>query len=452
MKQILSVFFVIAFSCLLSTGYCQPVNDPSTALQRYLNNGDNSYSWTLRDSLSFRNIKAYFFELRSQKWQGITWKHELAIVIPNKVKSDGVLLWVTGGDNKENGEPNFRKKTDGENVAMAQIAMENNSITAVLRQDPNQPLYNGLKEGELMVYSLHQYLDKKDDSWPVLFPMVKSAVKAMDLVQEFTKKRRNIEVSRFVVSGGSKRGWVSWMMGAIGDPRVVAIAPMVIDMLNMPTQLDRQAEVLAGERNEEVKAYTDLGISVKKSTPQGEAITRMIDPYAYRKNITVPKLLVMAGNDHFWTIDAFRFYESGLVGDYRLCYVPNVGHALGDKKQALGTLNMFFQRIIDKEPYPQCKWDIGFKKGVANLDVEGTEDGLLETVLWTAESATQDFRKSEWNKTRLATKKKAKVTAEVALPETGYKAFFVEMKYKNPQYPGSFTTRAYLVDKNGEVK
>ncbi len=440
------IFLLLCVCAVVLSGRAQ-TNDPSTAFQRYMSSNDGAYKWTVRDSLSYLGIKAYFFEFTSQKWQGMEWKHELAIIIPNNIKSDGALLWVTGGQVDDKGMPVFRKKTDGENVAMAQVAMENGTVTAVLRQVPNQPLFDNLSEGELMVYSLKKYTETKDDTWPVLFPMVKSASKAMDLIQEFTKKRRNEKISRFVVSGGSKRGWVSWMMGAAKDQRVVAIAPLVIDMLNMPVQLDHQAKVYGDTRNEEVKAYTEMGISAKKPSPQGEAIARMVDPYAYRQDITVPKLIVMAGNDNFWPIDAFRFYEKGLVGDYRLVYVPNVQHNLGDKKMALKTLNAFFKTTLDKKPYPECKWNMTVKNKQAVLNVTTTAKELKEAVLWIADSDKQDFRESVWKSTKVSTKDKANLEASVELPASGYRAFFVELKYPNSC---SFTTRAYVVDSKGE--
>lgn len=34
-----------------------------------------------------------------------------------------------------------------------------------------------------------------------------------------------------IVSGASKRGWVTWIVGAV-DPRVLAIMPVVMDELN----------------------------------------------------------------------------------------------------------------------------------------------------------------------------------------------------------------------------
>ncbi len=63
--------------------------------------------------------------------------------------------------------------------------------------------------------------------------MVKSGVRAMDCLQEFlaSEPGGKQKVEQFVVAGGSKRGWTTWLVGLV-DPRVVAIAPLVIDALN----------------------------------------------------------------------------------------------------------------------------------------------------------------------------------------------------------------------------
>ena len=73
--------------------------------------------------------------------------------------------------------------------------------------------------------------------------MVKSAVRAMDAVQAWARERGKGEVKQFVVSGASKRGWTTWLTGAV-DNRVIAIAPMGIVMLNMATQGPNQFQGL----------------------------------------------------------------------------------------------------------------------------------------------------------------------------------------------------------------
>jgi PhoPQ-activated pathogenicity-related protein len=78
----------------------------------------------------------------------------------------------------------------------------------------------------LISYTLHQYKQDGDASWPLLFPMVKSAVRTMDAIQDFGKSRFQKNIDQFFISGASKRGWTTWLTAATQDTRVKAIAPM----------------------------------------------------------------------------------------------------------------------------------------------------------------------------------------------------------------------------------
>src|SRR5262249_39201898 len=141
-----------------------------------------------------------------------------------------MLLWNQGG-----------KPSPTSLLAAFDLATKAKAPVAFLFGIPNQPLFGKLTEDTLIAETFVRYLETKDDSWPLLFPMVKRLVKAMDAVQEFAKKEWKHDVKSFVVTGGSKRGWTSWLTGA-ADPRVKAIAPMVIDTLNMQKQMDYQLE------------------------------------------------------------------------------------------------------------------------------------------------------------------------------------------------------------------
>ena len=71
----------------------------------------------------------------------------------------------------------------------------------------------------------------------IYLPMTKAAVKGLDLIEQFMLKEENIIIDGFFVAGGSKRGWVTWFTGVVEPQRVIGIAPVVMDLLNMHVSL-----------------------------------------------------------------------------------------------------------------------------------------------------------------------------------------------------------------------
>ena len=65
--------------------------------------------------------------------------------------------------------------------------------------------------------------------------MVKASMRAMDAMADFVKTalpQHNANLDSFVVAGASKRGWTTWLVGAVDQPRVKAIVPIVLDAIN----------------------------------------------------------------------------------------------------------------------------------------------------------------------------------------------------------------------------
>lgn len=417
---------------------------PETALKNYLNNGDNTFKWELKDSYEIGNVKAYALLLTSQKWREHVWTHQLTIMVPKENKYDGALLFITGGSVKE-GLPNWNGRDDKFNISISSLAEKNQGIVAVLRQTPNQPLYDDLTEDALISFTLHNFKKDGDYSWPLLFPMTKSAVKAMTAVQEFSKQQLNHAVNRFVVSGASKRGWTTWLTGA-NDTRVQAIAPMVIDVLNMPVSLDYQIKALGGY-SIQIEDYVKLGIPQGAKTESGMAVSTMVDPYSYRSSLTMPKLIFMGTNDEYWVVDNIKNYLGDIPGKNLLHYVPNAGHNLGDGKQAFEALSAFFGSTISNSPYPECQWTTSISKKGVKVKIKATKDELTDVIVWHAESTDTDFRNDKWTSTDLNIAKKGKLKITEALPTSGYKAFYVDLKYKAVN-GGTYTvsTRVFMTN------
>ena len=443
MKRFLCTLILSALSCVI---YAQTTAE--TALVDYINNGDNNYKWEAIDQMRGEGVTAYRLELTSQKWQDIVWRHELVVIIPDVVEHDEALLHISGGSvDTETEKPNLHSWDDRTIKAMSDIAHRCKAVTAILWQVPRQPLFGGKYEDDLLSYTLYRFQTEKDYSWPLLFPMVKSAVKAMDAVEEFVGEKRNKTVDKFVLNGYSKRGWTTWMTAGSGDKRIVAIAPAVIDILNMQVNVPYQRHMF-GDYSAQIGDYVNIGLTEQLVTPEGWEVVRMIDPYHYRKNHTKPKMVLLGSNDPYWTADAVKNYIDDIPGKSWTAYSVNAGHGLDD--EAITSLEAFFCQSINGLKYPQM--DYKAKESAEGITLQFKADNnLLEGVeIWDAISENKDFRKCEFKPTKvdgIAHSKRFKVGVDY--PQSGYKAFVVILKYRHPSKPNAtynISTRMFTAD------
>ena len=413
---------IIFFGCKLQV-------TPETALEAYLNNNDNSFTWELKESHDVNGLKLYNLLVTSQKWREYTWRHQVAVIVPEEIKYDGALLFITGGSNKDE-MPNWKKPDDGNIRMMGLIAQKNSAVTAVVFQVPNQPLFGDLTEDEIISLTLHNYRNDKDLTWPLLFPMVKSAVRAMDAVQAFSQEKLNHKINRFLVSGASKRGWTTWLTG-VSDQRVEAIAPMVIDMLNMPKSISYHVEAW-GDYSIQIQDYVNLGIAQDVNTPDGQEITTMVDPFSYREKLTMPKFIFNGTNDEYWPADAIKHYIGEIPGENYLHYVPNAGHGLGDKKQAIQALSSFFAETLQKVEYPECSWHLEENGQDIVLKINVSEEKLAGVLLWTCNSDDRDFRDNEFISQSIEAGYEENIFINVNYPDSGFRAFYIDLLYPDP--------------------
>ena len=404
------IFFVIAAFLTVSGSLW------AGALENYVKAPDSTFAWKKADLMETNGVTVTRVDLTSQKWRDSVWTHTVQIVRPAKVRNpDIAFLFVTGDGSGSRALP------------MLQILADRaGAMAAVITRVPNQPLYEGRKEDALIAYTFDQYLKTKDETWPLLFPMVKSAVRAMDALQEFAKKEHKEEIKRFVVAGASKRGWTTWLTAA-ADPRVKGIAPMVIDMLNMRAQV-KWADKVYGKQSEKIKDYTDLGLIARMDDPDMARLRDWVDPYAYRNKYNMPKLILIGTNDPYWTVDSLRHYFDDLPGPKLIYQTPNAGHDLGGGKEATQTLAAFFQMLADNQPLPTMDWEV--KEGKLALKVDKPAKAAL---LWTAESTDRDFRNDRRSSRPLTVESgSSRARAEIAKPESGYRAFLGEVTLASP--------------------
>ena len=109
--------------------------------------------------------------------------------------------------------------------------------------------------------------------------MTRAVVKAMDVIQEITKSS-NIPTNKFFISGASKRGWTTWTTAAV-DNRVMGIAPLVIDMLNLEPSFQHHYRAY-GDWSPAIKNYIDYGIMEWMGTDAFDRLLKLVEPYQFK--------------------------------------------------------------------------------------------------------------------------------------------------------------------------
>lgn len=426
------LLFVVFIMCCLSR---PPV---FADLVRYVQIEDPVYRWEQKAQSSLGNsLSLYELLLTSQVWQGITWQHTLRIIVPQELQQPPLaFLLITGpaihGDEVQEGK--F-------------LAEQTGAPVAILYDIPNQPLFNGLTEDDLLAYTLVRSIETHDTTWPLLLPMVKGAVRAMDAVQEFFQKQLTFSIPGFVVSGASKRGWTTWLTPLV-DERVKAIVPMVYDNLNLFKQMQHQLATW-GKFSENISEYTDRSLPQRLLSNEQDAqmLSALIDPFAYRNHLTVPKLIIIGTNDRYWPLDALNLYYDELPEEKYLLYIPNAGHDLGaGKLRALQNMVAFMQKIRGLLSFPRMEWTFQEEEETIRLTITSDLSPRAGRV-WIASSATKDFRPAVWESfTMNSTSSPSLTTFRYTLkkPTSGYQALFGEVEYSQGTTPFLLSTQVHI--------
>jgi PhoPQ-activated pathogenicity-related protein len=383
-------------------------------LNGYVKKSDKAYAWQKLSEVKKPQGTIYDLHLTSQKWQGVTWEHRLQVFEPKKVEFPGaaVLLITSGGG------------SDAEQTLGLTVANQTGTLCAVLYHIPNQPLFGGKNEDELIAYTFDQYLETGDETWPLLLPMVKSAVRAMDALQAWAVEERMPPLKRFIVTGASKRGWTTWLTAATGDARVKGIIPMVYDNLNLAAQMPHQLEAW-GKYSEQIEEYTRQGLQQKMGSKKGQQLSGVVDPFTYRKALSLPKLIVNGTNDPYWAQDALNLYWDHLSGPKYVLYGVNSGHGLENSLPAvLASATAFVRAVAADKPFPKVEWK--YEPASQGAELRITAAGARSARVWTARSETRDFRKSKWSSTPMEQQGNMYV-AKIDPPETGFSAVFGEV-------------------------
>ncbi len=407
-----------------------------TALDRYVHTPDPAYEYHLVNTITQDGAKVHVIEMTSQRWlttnevDRVLWKHWMIVTQPPEVKSRKSLLFIGGGNNKS-GAPT---KADAN---MVKMALASKTIVTELKMVPNQTLvFSGdtmqRDEDEIIAYTWAHFLRTGDERWPLRLPMTKSAVRAMDTVQDFLAKLPSnpITIDGFVVAGGSKRGWTTWATAAV-DKRVVGIVPIVIDMLNIKPSFIHHYEAY-GFWAPAVGDYVAERLMDRYDTPAYQALMKIEEPFEYRERLTMPKFILNACGDQFFLPDSSQFYFHELPGAKSLRYVPNTDHSMRES-DAYETLLAAYVSVVTGIPVPTLEWRLN-----GNGSYVVTSSAKPKSVkVWQAHNdKARDFRMENigkaWTSTELNIGTDLRWAGTVKTPQQGWTAFMVEYTFDGP--------------------
>ena len=448
-------FHILSSAILLAalTGRSAPLDRTAigerTALDRYVQAPDTNYSFRLASTIKGEGYTTYVIDMTSQSWlttnevNRTLWQHWLTLVKPDKISGSTALLMIGGGANRTNPPANA-------DPSLVLVANSTKTVAAELRNVPNQPLIfsgetKGRTEDSLIAYTWDKFLRSGDEKWPARLPMTKAAVRALDTITAFCASEAGgkVKVDKFFVAGASKRGWTTWTTAAV-DKRVIGIAPIVIDLLNLRPSFQHHFEVY-GFYAPAVRDYTKAGIMDWDGTAEYNKLLKIEEPYEYRERLTLPKFMINASGDQFFVPDSAQFYFNDLPGVKYLRYVPNADHSLRNS-DALMSVLACYSAVVKGAKLPQFSWSLE-KDGSIQVH---TQDKPNSVKLWQATNPdARDFRLETigpvWKSSELMPEAGTYI-AKVEKPEKGWTGFFAELTFANEDgTPFKFTTQIRVI-------
>lgn len=343
-------------------------------MRKYLDAPDDAFRW--RKLRTFDRTEEYTVD--SQQWQGLIWQHRLWWVdCLAPLAHDTAWLIITGDLAAER------------DLAFCSALQEASSLpVATLFDIPNQPLFDELREDDLIAFTFERFIRSEEGDWPLLFPMVRAAIRTMDAIQEIKP-----HIQRFLVTGASKRGWTTWLVGGVRDPRVIGIVPTVYDNLNLLAQMRAQREVFGGGFSPMLDDYTRRSLQALGETPIGQELCRAVDPYTFLEAMAgLPKLPIHGTNDPFWLVDSMRQYWHEVPGPKSACVVPNAGHDLGDGTWQFRAFGAFTQSVLGGHDLPEVHLLHHDDELISSCD-----QGAPQFRLWRAVCESLDFSSAIWS-------------------------------------------------------
>lgn len=448
-KRLMKSVYYLLVILILIVSCKRPAEKPEITfpLKEYVMAGDEAFSYAVIDTIRGEGWNEYVVKMVSGTWltdqdvDQTEWWHWLNIIVPDQTRETESMIIIGGGSTHDT----VAKPTE---EWLIEAALKTGSIISHVSNIPYQPIdfkgdeKEGRYEDDLIAYGWRQFLEsgasEEKLEWLARFPMTRAVVRAMDVVQEISASVQK-PVDSFFVTGASKRGWTTWTTAAVDD-RVIGIAPIVIDLLNIIPSFKHHWQCY-GEWSPAIDDYVNEGIMNWMDTEELKVLLEMVGPYSFVDQLTMPKLLINATCDEFFVTDSWKFYWNDLKGDSYLRYVPNGNHGLRGTYQPISLIS-FYHTVITDTQIPEFNWSISGDSIYMQIDPES--DYIIRK--WEAVNEQgRDFRiyviGESWYMEELDKQPDGIYEINISKPETGFKAALLEVIF-NPEsdYPITFTS------------
>nr|WP_267436257.1 PhoPQ-activated protein PqaA family protein [Erwinia psidii] len=415
--------------------------------------------YSLLEKKQLAGVMLQRYNLNSQIWslQGVVsperWQNEVDIYIPDSARKKNALVVINNGSN--NGGAGYPvAPTNFSEEKLSRIAIATRTVVISVSNVPNQTLnYQNvttpLAEDDSVAYSWKLFTGdtQKYQGASLHIPMSASVSQAFRLAK---KELVQQDISKFIVTGVSKRGWAAWLT-ALSDPDVDAIVPFVMDLLDTKKSLQHMYRSYGKNWPIAFYSYYKQGIDQQLYTNEFASLMTLEDPLAYLNTkagnrLNIDKYIINASGDDFYVPDNSHFYYNQLPGTKSLRVVANSTHngVLSVTEQSLIT---FVNRFQQRQKLPEITEKIQKgRSGGEKLTVRFSEKPAA-VLRWTAKNpVARDFRYAcnvKYNSTPVGQPADGRKALSIPLttPDSGWQATFVEATFSDGYVA---TTQVYI--------
>lgn len=414
--------------------------------------------YSLLEKKQLPGVMLQRYNLNSQEWspQGVVsperWQNGVDIYIPDSARENNALVVINDGSNN-NGSGSPVMPANFSEEELSRIAVATRTIVISVSNVPNQVLsYKGvttpLAEDDSVAYSWKLFMGdtQKYQDASLHIPMAASASQAFRLAK---KELAQQNITKFMVTGASKRGWAAWLT-ALSDPDVDAVIPFVIDLLGTKNALEHMYQSYGKNWPVAFYPYYKQGVDQQIRTDEFASLMTLEDPLTYLNTdlgdrLKIDKYIINASGDDFYVPDNSHFYYERLPGSKSLRIVPNSTHngILSVTEQSLIT---FVNRFQEKQKLPEVTEKVqNSGEGKKELTVSFSEKPTA-VLQWTAKNpVARDFRYAcdiKYNSVPVSlTTDDGTLRIPLTTPDSGWEATYIEATF-NDGYVA--TTQVYI--------